>query len=769
MASNSKSAAFEFELFEGDPENLKTVVATPNQISPWIDPSALKLKHRIGRGPFGDVWLATHHRSTEDYDEYHEVAVKMLHPIKEDHMQAFVDKFEDLFSKYQGTQGVCRLHGISIRTGKICIVMKFYEGSIGDKMARLKGGKLPLPDVFRYGIELAQGILKLHMKGILVLNLKPCNFLLNENDQAFLGDFGIPSLLLGIPLPSPDMALRLGTPNYMAPEQWEPEVRGPISFETDSWGFGCSIVEMLSGVQPWCGRSVEEIFHSVVIKQEKPHLPSGLPPAVENVLRGCFEYDFRNRPLMGDMLDAFRSSQNAVYGDGGWIGLGNRTLADKLTGIGYTEWLLSKDQLQIGDTVRSRKPPNSCKVESMNVPEGTIVGLETDGFLLVRVHGIHDPLRVHSSTLERVTFGLAAGDWVRVKEEDKKKHSPVGILHSIQRDGTVAVGFIGVETLWKGNSSELQMAESFCVGQFVRLKANILSPRFEWPQKKGAEWITGRISQILPNGCLVIRFPGRLVFKEAARSFLADPAEVELVSFKTCSGVVKKYQHLEDFHWAVRPLVIALGFFTAMKLGLFVGKKIGRSRRKKDRSILIEGGDGKNQDSQTGGNAAWLPPSVTNMLFREGSTTVAASMGGSTTAYGIEWQEVRNWLGDFYGFDPSENINTAASLFQTHPLTMELFIYSLIEYISISISLTTTDFLGRGSDVMFTSICHSIHPSYSGGLTVNSTFTECRQSLHQSYGGVFMTHVKCGSSNSLISGFTLYITMMWLDLRTFAS
>lgn len=28
--------------------------------------------------------------------------------------------------------------------------MKFYEGSIGDKMARLKGGKLSLPDVLRY-------------------------------------------------------------------------------------------------------------------------------------------------------------------------------------------------------------------------------------------------------------------------------------------------------------------------------------------------------------------------------------------------------------------------------------------------------------------------------------------------------------------------------------------------------------------------------------------------------------------------------------------
>jgi hypothetical protein len=33
---------------------------------------------------------------------------------------------------------------------QICIAMKFYEGSVGEKMARLKGGRLPLSDVLRH-------------------------------------------------------------------------------------------------------------------------------------------------------------------------------------------------------------------------------------------------------------------------------------------------------------------------------------------------------------------------------------------------------------------------------------------------------------------------------------------------------------------------------------------------------------------------------------------------------------------------------------------
>ncbi|KAL2489573.1 Protein kinase superfamily protein [Forsythia ovata] len=616
VVSNRPTSLFEFELVEGESGDSSTIIASSNQINPWIDPATIKLRHRIGRGPLGDVWLATHHCTAEDYEEYHEVAVKMLHLIKEDNIRDVLNKLDNLLSKCRGLENVCWLYGLSIISKKICVVMKFYEGSVGDKMARYKGGKLPLSDVLRYGADLAQGIMDLHAKDILILNLKPFNFLLNENDRAILGDIGIPYVFLGVSLTNTEMIRRLGTPNYMAPEQWEPEIRGPISFETDSWGFGCSIVEMLTGVLPWSGKSIDEMYKLVVKKQEKPHVPSGLPPAVENVIIGCFEYDFRSRPIMADILHAFRSSQNAVYQDGGWTGLGSRMIREKPGGSGYTEWFLAKDHLQVGDMVRSRKSSDSCNPENMDVPEGTVVGLERDtdqdGFVLVRVHGIHDPIRVHVSTLERVTFGLAAGDWVRLKKEDRK-HSPVGVLHSITRDGSVAVAFIGLETLWKGNYSEFQMAKPYCVGQFIRLKSNVFSPRFEWPRKRGGEWATGRICQVLPNGCLVVKFPGRLTFGDETSSFLADPAEVELVSFNTCPGMVKKYQHLEDFHWAVRPLLIALGLLTSMRFGHFVGRKIGRSKNKKGLNHAIQ--NVQNTDGSAAGNTAWRPPKVAN-IFR---------------------------------------------------------------------------------------------------------------------------------------------------------
>lgn len=118
VAANRPMSTFDFELVGDDADPL-TTVASCNQISPWIDPSKIKLRHRIGRGLFGDVWLATRHQATEDYEEHHEVAVKMLHPIKEDNVSVVLSRLDDLFSKCQELECVCRIQGVSMISGKV--------------------------------------------------------------------------------------------------------------------------------------------------------------------------------------------------------------------------------------------------------------------------------------------------------------------------------------------------------------------------------------------------------------------------------------------------------------------------------------------------------------------------------------------------------------------------------------------------------------------------------------------------------------------------
>lgn len=83
-------------------------------------------------------------------------------------------------------------------------------------------------------------------------------------------------------------------------------------------------------------------------------------------------------------------------------------------------------------------------------------------------------------------------------------------------------------------------------------------------------------------------------------------------------------------HWAVRPVIFTLGILTALKLGMFVGnvsfKAVGRNKKPSNQVRLRSGQqslDVQNggQDPQNSGNASWLPPSVANILFREGVTS----------------------------------------------------------------------------------------------------------------------------------------------------
>ncbi|PHT30760.1 hypothetical protein CQW23_29680 [Capsicum baccatum] len=51
------ATSFDYELYEGDPDHLRTVVAATAPASLYIDPASVKLKHRIGRGCFDFLYI----------------------------------------------------------------------------------------------------------------------------------------------------------------------------------------------------------------------------------------------------------------------------------------------------------------------------------------------------------------------------------------------------------------------------------------------------------------------------------------------------------------------------------------------------------------------------------------------------------------------------------------------------------------------------------------------------------------------------------------
>ncbi len=75
----------------------------------------------------------------------------------------------------------------------------------------------------------------------------------------------------------------LGTPLYMAPEQWS---SGAVDQRADIYALGCILYEMLTGVPAAAGNSITALRQAHTSGQLRP-LPTGLTPAVAEAVRRC--------------------------------------------------------------------------------------------------------------------------------------------------------------------------------------------------------------------------------------------------------------------------------------------------------------------------------------------------------------------------------------------------------------------------------------------------------------------------------------------------
>lgn len=99
--------------------------------------------------------------------------------------------------------------------------------------------------VQRIAADMARGLADLHVVGALHRDFKPGNVLIDCDGRAWLIDFELIKIL-DLTTRTPRHAEPLGTPVYMAPEQFI----GPVLPESDLWALGLVLVEMLTGHQP---------------------------------------------------------------------------------------------------------------------------------------------------------------------------------------------------------------------------------------------------------------------------------------------------------------------------------------------------------------------------------------------------------------------------------------------------------------------------------------------------------------------------------------
>jgi hypothetical protein len=208
--------------------NLSQHQSRPPADVPGYDPERL-----LGKGSFGEVWMAWHRNSGK------RVAIKFItHRSGLDWslMHREVDKLRLLAT----SRHVVQLLEVGWDSNPPYYVMDYLEsGSLDD---RLQAGPLPAAEALLIFQEIAEGLSQAHNKGILHCDLKPANVMLDGDGRPRLADFGQARF-------TADHGPALGTWFYMAPEQADKEAIPDVRW--DVYALGVVLYRMLTGELPY--------------------------------------------------------------------------------------------------------------------------------------------------------------------------------------------------------------------------------------------------------------------------------------------------------------------------------------------------------------------------------------------------------------------------------------------------------------------------------------------------------------------------------------
>jgi serine/threonine protein kinase len=207
------------------------------------------LFEEIGQGGFGTVYRA--------FDTVLEVerAVKILHPALAANAE-FIERFrrEARFAVRMDHPNLVPVYDLGEVDGRFYLAMKYLPGgSLKDLLT--KEGPLPQARAIEVARQVAAGLDHMHAQGLVHRDLKPGNILVDADGSVRVGDFGFARALTSTSSASlTTTGAMVGTPAYMAPEQFDSEL-GEVGPASDVYALAVIVYELLSGRTPFSGET----------------------------------------------------------------------------------------------------------------------------------------------------------------------------------------------------------------------------------------------------------------------------------------------------------------------------------------------------------------------------------------------------------------------------------------------------------------------------------------------------------------------------------
>jgi Tol biopolymer transport system component len=251
----------------------------------------------LGAGGMGEVYRAKDTRLDRT------VAIKILpahlssDPVRKQRFEREAKMISSLIHPH-----ICVLYDVGRQDGVDYLVMECVEGETLAK--RLEKGALPMGQVLKYGMQIADALDKAHRSGVVHRDLKPGNIMLTHTGAKLL-DFGLakPTAPLSSAVtltagtrnsPMTEQGTIVGTFQYMSPEQVEGK---ELDGRSDIFSLGAVLYEMVTGQRAFTGKSQLSVASAILEKEPEPisNVKPMTPPALDHAIRRSLAKEVERR------------------------------------------------------------------------------------------------------------------------------------------------------------------------------------------------------------------------------------------------------------------------------------------------------------------------------------------------------------------------------------------------------------------------------------------------------------------------------------------
>jgi outer membrane protein assembly factor BamB/predicted Ser/Thr protein kinase/CRISPR/Cas system CMR-associated protein Cmr5 small subunit len=406
-----------------------------------------RIQRKLGQGGMGVVYLA-------DHDSLHQpFVIKILNPA----LVGAEDTVERFFREAQACAqlnhtGIVAIQNVGQEGEYYFIRMEYIEGKTLEDTIKDKN-QFEWRHAVQVIVDTAEALSHAHQKGMIHRDIKPENIMITPQGQVKVMDFGLAKHVHSSAKVSVTGQI-VGTPFFMSPEQAGGK---PTDARSDIYSLGVTLYYMLTGVKPFNGKNLQEIFlkHFFYAPESPKIYNAELPEALCEVVKKCLKKKKKERyqsakDLVKDLRTVLDDPDARISADG--------AATESQSGDGGE----GKDA-DFGKTIRAQQQEEGNKTVVAQADKTMVAGQQpvSDGTVRVMDEGGGATVRVGEKRGDNdVTVAVKLGPG-GAKVEEEEEHPAAGLDLP-----TTMINQLGLDT--KG----VQLKSSGATGGAVVVGAN---------------------------------------------------------------------------------------------------------------------------------------------------------------------------------------------------------------------------------------------------------------------------------------------------------